>query len=72
MIILILHISSSGLMVLWQNLGKLMGIRLLWFEIIIFDFGLSEISADDKRYLAIHVSALNKSTAVLLRVILYG
>lgn len=41
-IILILYSSSSGLMLLWQILDKLMGIRLLEFEIIIF---LSEISS---------------------------
>lgn len=70
-IILILYISSPGLMLLWQILNKLMGIRVLWIEIIIFIFGLSEISAHHKRYSVINLPVLNTSTATLLRIILH-
>lgn len=71
-ITLILYISSSGWILIWQIVDNLMGIILLWLEIIIWIFQLSEISAHDERCLAINIPSLNKSTAVLLRVILDG
>lgn len=42
---------------------------MLLFEIVIFIFGLSELSVHDKRHLAGCVPALNNSAAMLLRVV---